>query len=102
MDVFFIYQGLRFVWDATKATSNFAKHGVRFEKACEVFFDPMLLLDHAGAPADPDDVRTVAVGVTNDHMTLFVVHVLRESDTVRIISARHATKSERRSYEDDK
>lgn len=40
MDVHFVLAGQRFRWDAQKATSNLAKRGVRFEQACEVFFDP--------------------------------------------------------------
>jgi uncharacterized DUF497 family protein len=36
------YNGLLFEWDRDKARSNFKKHGVSFEEACEVFFDPLL------------------------------------------------------------
>jgi len=49
MDVHFTYAGQRFRWDAQKATSNLAKHGVRFEQACEVFFDPFVRFVDASA-----------------------------------------------------
>lgn len=39
-DVLYRHNGIDFVWDANKAASNATKHGVRFERACEVFFDP--------------------------------------------------------------
>ena len=47
MDIYFLYRGQRFVWDAEKASSNANKHGVRFETACEVFFDPFLRVEDA-------------------------------------------------------
>jgi len=49
MDLHLLYRGQRFVWNSEKATAKESKHGVRFETACEVFFDPMLRLEEAGA-----------------------------------------------------
>jgi uncharacterized DUF497 family protein len=60
MDIVFLYQGQRFVWDSEKATVNLGKHGISFEKACEVFFDPFVILDDAG-PADEE--REAAIGM---------------------------------------
>jgi hypothetical protein len=98
MDTVFLYQGQRFVWDSEKATANLDKHGVAFEKACEVFFDPFVMLDDAGTAVED---REAAIGMTEDWELLFVVHILREEDTIRIISARAATTVERRKYEDE-
>ena len=42
MDIAFLYQGQRFVWDIDKASTNLVKHGISFEEACQVFFDPLL------------------------------------------------------------
>jgi hypothetical protein len=81
-----------------KAHSNFAKHGVRFEQACEVFFDPFVRLLDATAEGE---VRTAALGLTEDWALLFVVHGVREGEVIRIISARPATGAERRLYEDE-
>ena len=85
MDVHLLYRGQRFVWNAEKATANESKHGVRFETACE---------------GVEDDARDAAVGFTEDWRLLFVVHLIWEDDTIRIISARPATAQERRAYED--
>ena len=44
MDAHFVYAGQRFRWDTEKAGANLSKHGVRFERACEVFADPFFRL----------------------------------------------------------
>jgi uncharacterized DUF497 family protein len=97
MDLHLLFRGQRFVWNAEKAVANESKHGVRFETACEVFFDPLVRLEDAG---DQDEARDAAVGFTEDWRLLFVVHLIWEDDTIRIISARPATAQERRAYED--
>ena len=40
MDYVYLHLGQRFVWDEAKAAANLEKHGIGFEEACEVFFDP--------------------------------------------------------------
>lgn len=81
-----------------KGRANFAKHGMRLEHACQVFLDPFVhLLD-----AWPEgEAREAALGAAEDWSLLFVVHVIRENDVIRIISARPATPAERRIYEDE-
>ena len=98
MDVHFIFRGQRFIWNSEKASSNEVKHGIRFEVACEVFFDPFVRYREATVE---DETRDAALGCTEDGSMYFVVHAWREQDTIRLISARHATPQERRSYEDD-
>lgn len=90
--------GQVFKWDAAKASSNLRKHNVSFEQACEVFFDPFVRLVDAG---DSGEARDAAIGLTDDWSMLFVVHVVRDEDTIRIVSARTATPAERRDYEDE-
>ena len=97
MDLNFLCLGQRFVWDSEKASSNAIKHGVRFETACEVFFDPFLCIEDATVD---EETRDAAIGLAEDWTLLFVVHLLREGDAIRIISARPATAHERRTYED--
>ncbi len=97
MHVAFLYQGQRFVWDAEKASINQSKHGVSFEKACEVFFDPLLRVEDAG---NEDEQRDAVVGLAEDWSLLFVVHLILEGDAIRIISARPASAQERKRYED--
>lgn len=74
-----------------------SKHGVSFEAACQIFFDPFIRLEDASTG---EEERDAALGLTEDWALLFVVHILREGETIRIISARPATAPERRIYED--
>jgi hypothetical protein len=97
MDIHFLFHGQRFVWDAEKASANISKHGVSFEAACQVFFDPFVCLEDASAG---EEARDAAIGLTEDWTMLFVVHMVREGEAIRIISARPATTRERRLYED--
>ena len=88
---------LTFEWDPKKAESNIEKHGVSFEEASTVFRDPLsLTID------DPlhstGEVRMVQIGISHKNRLLIVVHTEREN-TIRIISARKATKKERNNYE---
>ena len=96
MDVLFLHRGQQFVWDAEKAAGNIAKHGIRFEAACDVFFD--LFLQEVDASVN-EEARQAAIGLAADWKLLFVVHLIREDDWIRIISARPATANERRLYE---
>jgi hypothetical protein len=96
MDILFLYLGQRFVWDSEKAFVNTRKHGVSFELACQVFFDPLIRLEDA-SPGEEE--RKAAIGLTEDWALLFVVHLMREGNLIRIISARPATARERRDYE---
>lgn len=90
--------GQTFEWDAEKATSNVRKHGVTFYEACEVFFDPFFRLMDAG---EEEEGRYAAIGYTERSRCLSVVHMEREEGTIRIISARAATREERRLYEQE-
>ena len=96
MDIYFLYNGQLFVWDSEKASSNVSKHGVRFEMACQGFFDRFIRIEDANVD---EENRDAAIGMTEDWMLLLVVHIQREGGTIRIISARPATAQERRSYE---
>jgi len=84
-----------FEWDAEKARSNLRKHGVDFADAVGVFHDPLALSrpDESG-----QEERFVALGMDFLGRVLVVIHTAR-GDDVRIISAREATRAERRSYE---
>jgi uncharacterized protein len=87
-----------FEWNSRKASSNLARHGVSFEDAASVFFDPLARIfddeDHAW-----DEHREIIVGHSRrDH--LLVICFIERGDTVRIISARKATRNERKDYEE--
>ena len=67
-----------------------------FHAACEVFFDPFVRIVDT---CNPTESREAAIGYTEGERLLFVVHVIRHEETIRIISAREATREERRQYE---
>jgi uncharacterized DUF497 family protein len=96
VDVVYLLQDVTFIWDPRKALANLKKHGVAFEKACEVFFDPFL------RPSSPEvrngEERQRVTGLTADWQLLIVAFTLLE-DSVRIISARKAPPLERQRYE---
>lgn len=87
---------MRFEWDPTKNRANIAKHGVDFADAVAVFEDDLALTrPDAEARGEP---RFVTLG--QDAFGRFLVVAFAERGSrVRIISARPATKQERRSYE---
>jgi hypothetical protein len=96
MDVQITLHNIIFEWDSHKAATNVRKHQVPFEVACEVFFDPFL--HYLEDEMVDGEFRETIIGMTENWRLLHVVYVSRE-DMVRIISARRATKSERRWYE---
>ena len=89
---------LSFEWDERKAESNFAKHGVSFEEASTVFGDPLSLTIPDPAHSQGED-RSIVLGQSHQRKLLVVVHTER-SDNIRIISARRASRRERKSYEE--
>ena len=88
--------GLFFEWDERKARTNLAKHGVAFEEAATVFGDAAALTipDPAHSNAEP---RFVTLGRSVSGKMLVVIHTERR-DNLRIISARPASRKERRQY----
>ena len=97
MDVFFLYRDQIFVWDGQKAMENRTKHGVTFETACTAFFDDFSVYLDATVG---EEERSAVIGLSRELGLLCVVHVERKGEQVRIISARAATKRERKIYED--
>jgi uncharacterized DUF497 family protein len=88
-----------FEWDPRKDAENQRKHRISFEEAKGVFAD-----EHAVLLDDPDhsatEERFVLMGLSAAFRVLVVVHTYRrDEDTIRIISARKATKYERRQYD---
>jgi uncharacterized protein len=85
-------------WDRNKAEANQKKHQVSFDEAATVFNDP-LLITFVDVEHSIDEERYIAVGLSQHGRVLLVAHAECE-DTVRIISAREATKNEREYYEE--
>jgi uncharacterized protein len=88
---------MSFQWDPIKAASNVEKHGISFEDAVTVFGDPL-----AVTISDPDhsvdEFRLLTTGLSRSQMLLVISHTERANE-IRLISARLATRQERRSYE---
>lgn len=86
---------IKIIYDANKAQSNLIKHGVNFEDAKQALFDPHALVSEDN---DHDEARFVLVGMA--HKLLVVVYCYLDDDNIiRLISARTATKTERKAYE---
>jgi hypothetical protein len=94
-----VWRDLGFEWDRNKAKSNFTKHGVSFEEAATVFFDPLSLTIPDPDHGEYEEERCLILGLSEAGRLLVVAHCDR-GDSIRIISARLATSSERRGYEE--
>jgi uncharacterized protein len=89
---------MKYAWDDNKAVKNLAKHGISFTEAKTIFDDPLYVdfydLDHSD-----EEERYLIVGESNRGRLLIVSYTQRR-ESIRIISAREVTKSEREIYEE--
>ena len=89
---------LEFEWDPHKAESNLKQHGVSFDDATTVFRDTLSI-----TISDPDhsesENRFIDIGMSH-RRELLVVSYTERKDKIRIISARRATRAERKNYEE--
>ncbi|KOR29029.1 hypothetical protein TI03_03340 [Achromatium sp. WMS1] len=86
-----------FEWNPQKAEINSKKHGVSFEEASSVFGDT-LSVTYPDPEHSMNEERFVMIGLSSKQQVLVISHMYR-GKTVRIISARPATKREQRFYE---
>lgn len=96
MDVIFELQNVEFEWNAEKYALNLNKHGVKFEDAAEVFFDPFY---QTGDASVDEEKRDFIIGYSFSEKLLLVVFVERK-ERLRIISARKPEVWERKIYEE--
>ena len=97
MDLRHQVHGIPFEWDSEKANTNLSKHGVSFETACGVLFDPFVrVMDDELVGSE---LREAVMRMTVEWRLLYVVHVMRE-ETVRLIWVRPVITIERKRYED--
>ncbi len=90
---------IKFVWDSNKAESNLKKHNVSFSEAKSVFYDEFAIQFFDENNSVSED-RFIMLGMSNESHVLVVCHCERdEGNSIRIISARNATKDERKFYE---
>lgn len=86
-----------FEWDTNKEATNLAKHGISFDEAKTIFDDP-LYVDFYDPDHSDDEHRYIMIGMSSQNRLLLVVYTER-GDVVRLISAREATRGERKAYE---
>jgi uncharacterized DUF497 family protein len=83
-------------WDTDKEASNLNKHGVDFEEASTALLDPMALAredeDSEGEP------RWIIIGMSQKNRLLTLIYTVRLENSIRIISARKATRTEATYY----
>jgi uncharacterized protein len=91
--------GLIFEWDEKKAASNQKRHKVSFEEATKVFGDPLAVTIEDPLHSEPDAQRFITLGISGGQVLLIVVHCER-GRAIRIISARKATRREKKEYEE--
>ena len=91
---------MKFEWDPKKAASNFSKHRVSFDEALTVFADPLAKIfddeDHS-----TEEQREIIIGHSANHRLLLVCFAAQQQESIRIFSARKATKQERKDYEEN-
>jgi uncharacterized DUF497 family protein len=89
---------MQFEWDENKAKRNLSKHGVSFEEAKTVFDDP-LYIDFYDPDHSKAEERYLIVGESNQGRVLIVSYTER-GNSIRLISAREVTRTEREAYEE--
>jgi uncharacterized protein len=88
-----------FEWDENKAERNLSKHGISFNKAKTVFDDP-LYVDFYDPDHSEDEERYLIVGQSNRGRLLMIVSYTERGDSIRLISTREVTRTEREAYEE--
>jgi uncharacterized DUF497 family protein len=89
---------MKFDWDEEKAEANLAKHGVTFAEAKTIFDDP-LYVDFYDPDHSQDEHRYIMIGLSEQGRLLLASYT-EVNGTVRLISARELTRTERESYEE--
>ena len=89
---------LEFEWDPVKAELNLKEHGVAFDEATTIFCDTLSITISDPDHSDDED-RFIDIGMSH-RMQLLVVSYTERRGKIRIISARRATRAERKNYEE--
>ena len=92
-----VYLLMTFEWDEAKNRANHRNHGLDFESARLVFFDPLALL--LPDPGSHGEERWRIIGRIGEHLVVFTIRN-EDAEVYRIISARRVTAHERKAYEE--
>lgn len=87
---------LRYVWTRQRFARTFGSTGVAFEEAVASFADPLAII----VEDDEHPERAILIGTSWKQRILFTVFIEKSGDEIRLISARLATRAERRRYEE--
>ena len=87
---------MAFTWDETKRKGNIHNHGIDFVDAVHIFDGYTVSVEDARF--DYGEARYITLGMMHNFVVILVVHTFENDDTIRIISARKATKYERKRY----
>ena len=90
---------VQFEWDSNKASINQEKHRVSFEEAATVFSDPLAVIFDDEFHST-EEIREIIIGHSTNNRLLLVYFTERD-EAIRIISARQATRTERKDYEEN-
>ncbi len=90
---------LLFEWDPNKAKENIETHGISFDEASTAFGDTLSLAIYDPLHSEEED-RFILIGNSHKNRLLVIVHTER-AENIRIISAKKATKKERKQYEEN-
>ena len=91
---------MRFEWDDEKARFNAVKHGIRFDQAITAFDDPLALIASDEKHSTKAEIREWLIGESDDGVLVVVITKRDRGRVYPIISARQASRRERRSYEE--
>lgn len=90
---------IKFEWDADKASKNLSKHGISFEEATSIFYDEFAVQFYDDKHSQLEEDRFLLLGLSSQSRLLMVCHCEKQDgEVLRIISARKATKNERKHY----
>jgi uncharacterized protein len=81
-----------FEWDEVKSNANLTKHGISFEDASEIFYEPVVVKESSRN----NEERWIAIGKSHDQIVTVIF--TRRDDLIRIISARRPRPNEKRAY----
>ena len=90
---------VQFAWDPRKAATNERRHGVAFAEAITAFYDPLSITIQDSLHSFDED-RFLLIGFSRANELLVVAH-RADGDEIRVISARRASRRERRTYEEE-
>jgi uncharacterized DUF497 family protein len=90
---------LQFEWDPRKAETNLAKHGVSFEESITVFADPLARIFNDPGHSEAER-REIIIG-HSVQQRLILVNFMGFEEKIRLLSAREATRRERKDYEEN-